>query len=251
MKALLLRVGIDLGYGALSPVFNDNTYEFIPIYYKNLKENEKNEIRTYNELNSNYKIDKHGKQTITNKGNLTQYLPQKIHNKIVHLDPEFESYTYGEPNHPKRAALLKLNEGDILAFYLGGHIWNMEPKINKNVYLFSYFIVKKVYDWDNLTKNERLLLSKTELKNNAHIISSKSKNNLVVVKGDPSRSKKLKKCICISEKNRDSNNPPYLTSRKIKKLIGIRDHITRAVPLWITRDKYLDNFKNLLGIKDL
>ena len=31
MKAYLLRVGIDLGYGALSPIFEDNRFEYIPI----------------------------------------------------------------------------------------------------------------------------------------------------------------------------------------------------------------------------
>ena len=85
MQALLLRVGIDLGYGALSPIFADNTYEYIPIYYKDKKENEKNEIRTYNNLKSDYKIDIFGNRSIIGKKNLTQYLPKKLHNKLYIL----------------------------------------------------------------------------------------------------------------------------------------------------------------------
>ena len=45
MKAVLLRVGIDKGYGFLSPVFQDLSFRYIPIYYKNKIEMEKKEKR--------------------------------------------------------------------------------------------------------------------------------------------------------------------------------------------------------------
>ncbi|MBK9228856.1 MAG: hypothetical protein IPL67_17815 [Ignavibacteria bacterium] len=41
MKAILLRVGIDSNYGALSPVYYDNSFRYIPIYYKDKIEKER------------------------------------------------------------------------------------------------------------------------------------------------------------------------------------------------------------------
>ena len=60
----------------------------------------------------------------------------------------------------------------------------------------------------------------------------------------------MKMCIRISEKNSKSSNPPYITSKQINKLLGIRPHITRAVPIWIREEKYLSNLKGLLGIEE-
>ncbi|MEO8210867.1 MAG: hypothetical protein ABI840_09905, partial [bacterium] len=50
MKAILLRVGIDSNYGALSPIWADYTYKYIPIYSKDIKEIEKKEKRTYKSI---------------------------------------------------------------------------------------------------------------------------------------------------------------------------------------------------------
>ena len=36
----------------------------------------------------------------------------------MHFDPEFETYTYGDPTS-KRRTLLKLNKNDLLVFYAG------------------------------------------------------------------------------------------------------------------------------------
>ncbi|MBK9228857.1 MAG: hypothetical protein IPL67_17825 [Ignavibacteria bacterium] len=65
-----------------------------------------------------------------------------------------------------------------------------------------------------------------------HTSSSKSRNNLVIVKGN-SKSKLLKKCIPITMQNENSKNPPYYTSPEIQKFLGIRDYITYSVPVVI------------------
>lgn len=243
MKALLLRVGIDYGYGALSPIFKDNSYEYIPIYYKNKKLNEENEKRTYKDINCQNQ----------NNGfeNLASYLPTKLHNKIIHYDPEFETFTYGEPTFPKRAALLKLEKGDLLVFYLGGKKWDDKKDNEIGVYIFGYFSVDEIFEWNILSEDEHKKLSRKKLHNNAHIISSKPRTNLVIVKGSKEKSKKLKNCIKISEPNLDGNNPRYVTSRKIQKLLGIRKHITRAVPIWITEENYILNLQKLLSINSV
>lgn len=228
MKAVLLRVGIDSSYGALSPVWSDLSYEYIPIPVLNKKEQEKKERRTFKNLG------------------LGKYLPVKFHNAIAHLDPEFKSFTYGDPNHPKRNILSKLKKGDLLVFYLGGR----ELDSNEiGCFIFGYFVVEYVFNWDKLNDIERKEASKI-CKENAHIRSSKSRDNLIIVKGS-SKSKKLKYCIPISMPNNTSNNPPYFASVGIQNLIGIRKSIVRAVPILIEEKNYLSNLKMLLGISKL
>ncbi len=225
MKALLLRVGIDKTYGALSPVFADYTYKYIPIYYQNKKEVEKNERRTYRDLG------------------LETYLPINLREKIVHLDPEFEMFTYGDPGRVKRSSLLKLVKGDLLVFYIGGK--EIETNGREGCFVIGYFVVDKVFDWNVSSERQRGLV-KDEFKENAHIISSKSKSNLVIVKGS-NQSKKLKKCIPITEPNKKAHNPPYVTSVAVQRSLGIREFIVRAIPIWIDEPKYLKNLQMMLG----
>lgn len=228
MKALLLRVGIDKSYGALSPVFADLTYRYIPIYYRERKEIERKETRTYRHLG------------------LHSYLPESLWDKKVHLDPEFQSFTYGDPGRLKRASLLKLSKGDLLVFYIGGKA--IETDQSEGCYIIGYFCVETVVNWNELS-TQRQATVKMTFTENAHIVSSKSKTDLVLVKGSK-QSKQLTHCIPITERNKRGNNPPYLTSSFMQKYLGIRPFIVRAVPIWIDSDKYLRNLKAILSFKD-
>lgn len=228
MKAMLLRVGIDTNYGGLSPVRYDYSYVYLPIYYKETKGRELKEKRTYKSLG------------------LGEYVNPKIARKKVHLDPEFETFTYGDPGRQKRKALLTLNKGDLLVFYLGGKIKD-ENEIG--CFIFAYFVVKKVYDWDALREGQKKEYEKL-LRNNAHLRSSKPKDGLVIVKGS-SKSRKLKKCIQITEVNGKSANPPYYTSEEMQSFLGIRNYITYAVPVIITEEEKVRNLRILLGIEKM
>lgn len=91
---MLLRIGIDKGTdGALSPIFEDGSFEYIPI----------------SEGDPKLKEDRTYKNTIGRSGRpLSTYLPKVIENRTMHFDPEFETFTYGNPTL-KRKYLLKLN----------------------------------------------------------------------------------------------------------------------------------------------
>ncbi|MDY0082407.1 MAG: hypothetical protein RBR74_04435 [Ignavibacteriaceae bacterium] len=233
MKAVLLRVGIDKGYGFLSPVFQDLSFRYIPIYYKNKIEVEKNEKRDYYELSREQKND------------LIDYVPQKYKRRIAHYDPEFETYTYGEPNNPKRGALLKLTKGDLLIFYLGGELHLDKDKKEIGCFIFGYFEVDKVYEWNRTgTENKQML---RDCNQNAHIRSSKSRNNLVIVKGTQ-RSKLLEKCIYFTKPNKDGTTP-YITQESFTKKYSIRKNVVRATPQTIVEPNYIKNIKSLLNIK--
>ena len=110
MKVALLRVGIDAGSGGMQgPLFRDSTFEYVPIPdYGN------NDSRTYGNTEG-----RHGRM-------LVEYFPlprqNVMENQSIHVDPEFQTFTYGDPTSPK-AQLRNLQFGDILVFYCGLQGW--------------------------------------------------------------------------------------------------------------------------------
>src|SRR5580698_4892363 len=102
MKIVLLRVGIDTGCGGIhSPLFQDGMFEFLPIpdEWFGL------DLRTYG-------------NTKGRRGRfLKEYFPEsrraEAREQSMHVDPEFKTYTYGDPTPPKRR-LSKLKPGDLL-----------------------------------------------------------------------------------------------------------------------------------------
>src|SRR5437868_5489971 len=110
MKMALLRVGIDSGSGGIQgPLFADGSFEFVPI-----------------PDNSGYGLRTYGNTQGTKGKPLVMYFPQKrqaaMHGQAMHVDPEFETFTYGDPTPPK-AGLRDLATGDILVFYAGLQGW--------------------------------------------------------------------------------------------------------------------------------
>ena len=83
MKAMIIRVGLDKGYAdTLGPIFEDGSFEFVPIpdcYAGDYA------IATFSE--------KRGRRGQL----LSTYVPEKLKNMPMHDDPEFETFTYGDP----------------------------------------------------------------------------------------------------------------------------------------------------------
>ncbi len=102
----MLRVGIDTGSGgAHGPLFEDRSFEFVPIP-------DSSGVDPYTYGN-----------TVGRKGRkLVDYLPERLQarmrNQSIHSDPEFATFTYGDPTTPK-AGLRRLDEGDMRIFYCG------------------------------------------------------------------------------------------------------------------------------------
>ena len=81
MKALLLRVGIDKGCGGtLAPIFDDGSFEFVPI---------PESVPAPGAATFNDRIGRKGKR-------LSAYVPSSIKNAPMHEDPEFLTCTYGD-----------------------------------------------------------------------------------------------------------------------------------------------------------
>lgn len=102
---LILRVGMDLGYGGLGPLFPDGSFEYVPI-----PENpKKSSLRSllYSQISAQ------------SGGSVEQFVPKRYRGTLAHYDPEFSTFTYGDPTKHKRGQLLRLRKQDLLVFYAG------------------------------------------------------------------------------------------------------------------------------------
>jgi hypothetical protein len=195
MQVVLLRVGIDTGSGGIhGPLFSDGSFEYIPI------------------------PDCYGGKGVDNRtyGNtrgaagrlLADYFPanyrQKVLNQPVHFDPEFETFTYGDPTRPK-SSLRQLSEGSLLVFYAGLKGWNFDCP--PALYIIGWFEVARA--------GLATAFSQTELagmfQNNFHVmhrdVFKDQKDRLVLVKGS-ANSRLLKKAFKISYVGADKNGRP-------------------------------------------
>jgi len=230
LKAILLRVGIDKGTdGCLGPIFEDLSFEYIPLSETDVQTKEK---RTF-------------KDVIGRKGEpLASYLPEKVKTLKMHFDPEFETFTYGDKGS-KAKWLKKLNRHDLLVFYAG-----LTPKNNdinpEALYIIGYFTVKEVIDFDTLSVNDKERYC-IECFNNAHIKRQNDLDGLVIVKGSENKSKLLNNAVLISEHRLNKIGRKYhAASHEMENLIGIKGSIQRSIPPRIIEND--ENLKNLLKL---
>lgn len=230
MKAMLLRIGIDKGTdGTLGPIFEDGTFEYIPMS----ESFQSKEHRTY-------------RNTIGRWGRpLSTYLPQEIEDKIIHFDPEFETFTYGDPTI-KRKYLLKLQKGDILVFYAGLTPFR-NNKYKEALYLIGYFTIEDVVDFNQLSEHEMEKCYRL-YSNNAHLKRIDYPEDLVIIVGSKIRSRLLDKAILISQTKFDKRGKPYhAVSKAMETSLRVSGSIQRSVPpRFITIRENLENLKHIL-----
>ena len=108
MRVYLANVGANSSHGQLiSPLFEDGTFELLPIpEIIRTREGRQRTVR-YRDLRSHYNPDQ----------DLLQYVPQKMWDNACHNDPEFKTLTYGDNGtNGRSSALTQLREGDALLF---------------------------------------------------------------------------------------------------------------------------------------
>ncbi|GEM_PF-423201 len=127
-KALLLRVGIDKGTGGtLGPIFPDGTFQYVPIP----EDRPAPPCPTYAELQA------------SGGGSLARLLPPRLAHRRPHIDPDFETATYGDAAARKRAQLARLQAGDLLVFYSG--LMPDPPDDGPRLHAIGYLAVKQVH----------------------------------------------------------------------------------------------------------
>lgn len=219
MKGLLLRVGIDKGSGGcLAPIFKDRSFEYIPI--------PENRATTETRLYANIPG--------INGRSFSDFTPPKIRLSHPHYDPEFVTFTYGDPTSPKRDQLSKLVPGDLLIFYAG--LKPIDEVDKPRLYAIGYFTVKKKYDFKGSKYSKKIPKANypyifNKLRNNAHakiyfrlkeLNGNLSEEDLVIIQGDPKFSKLLKKAILISD-----NSSKML--KELESIFGYKGSLQCAV----------------------
>gem|GEM_PF-162439 len=226
-QVVLLRVGIDAGCGGIQgPLFEDGTFEFVCI-----PDNKRVSVHNY------------GNQCGNDGRRLVDYFPESRRKQMadqhIHLDPEFETFTYGDPTTPKRS-LRSLNPGDFLVFYCGLQEWDAVSGWKEDrrpaLYLAGFFEVAlagMAVDFDKKTLE-------SEFGKNFHVrypsVFAQQKHELVLVKGGPG-SRLFDKARQISVDGKDrAGKPLKVLSPTMQRVFGdFGGHVSiqRSPPRWV------------------
>ena len=222
---VLLRVGVDTWSGGiLGPLFRDGSFEYIPIpdRFRGRGVDE----RTYGNTKS-----RTGRRMVS-------YFPEprraKMEAQSIHFDPEFETFTYGDPTSPK-ASLRRLDEGSLLVFYAGLKGWDFDCAAA--LYIIGYFEVARAGVAASFGDEEL-----TELfRNNFHVrhrhVFEDQRDRLVLVKGGAG-SRLLRKAVRISSMGADSSGRSlHRLSPEMQQMFGDfggRTSLQRSPPRRVT-----------------
>lgn len=224
MQVVLLRVGIDTGSGGIhGPLFADGSFEFIPI------------------------PDSYGGKGVDDRtyGNtrgrtgrlLVDYFPdsrrENVFKQALHFDPEFETFTYGDPTPPK-VSLRRLGEGSLLVFYAGLKGWDLDCP--PALYILGFFEVARA-GFATAFAPEALA---GMFRNNFHVMHSdvfnEQKDRLVLVKGT-ANSRLLKKAVKISSIGTDRKGRAlHRLAPEMQAIFGGfsgNTSIQRSPPRWV------------------
>jgi len=224
MEVVLLRVGIDTGSGGThGPLFSDGSFEYIPI--PDCFGGKGVDQRTYGNIR--------GREGRT----LVDYFPEgrreRFSRQSVHFDPEFETFTYGDPTPPK-ASLRRLSEGSLLVFYAGLKGWDFDCPAA--LHIIGYFEVAQAAFATSFGQAE---LAGT-FQNNFHFMHGEvfedQKDRLVLVKGN-ANSRLLQKAVRISVVGKDRNGCPlHRLAEDMQNVFGDfggNTSIQRSPPRWV------------------
>jgi hypothetical protein len=225
MNIVLLRVGIDTAEGGFnSPLFADGRFEFIPI------PDDKHDVdqRTYGNTKGRY-----GQR-------LVDYFPprsrMRMQNIPMHVDPEFDSFTYGDPTLPKKR-LAELRADDLLVFYAGleGFDFVSAPAL----YIIGYFEVARAGFGSSFSEN----VLHQEFARNFHVmhkdVFAGQRDKVVLIKGTK-KSRLLNKAIKLGDRQRlEGGSWWQIISPKMARMFGRFGGIgslQRSTPRWVEPD---------------
>jgi hypothetical protein len=246
MQVVLLRVGIDTGSGGIhGPIFSDGSFEYIPI--PDQFRNSGVDSRTYG--------NSAGRSGLP----LVEYFPaarrQQVAGRSIHFDPEFETFTYGDPTRPK-VSLRGLDEGSLLVFYSGLEGWNSDgqPAFEclPALYIIGYFEVERAGLATSYSSEELAQI----FRNNFHVmhgeVFSEQKERLVLVKGG-ANSRLLKKAVRISVVGADRNGRRLQRlAPEMQKVFGDFDGktgIQRCPPRWVAHSFTVNAAEFILSLR--
>ncbi len=192
MKVAMVRVGIDSGSGGMQgPLFQDGSFEYIPI-----PDGFGIDQRTYGNT-----VGRHGRP-------LVEYFPPsqqgRAANQAMHVDPEFEAFTYGDPTSPK-AGLRHLQPHDFLVFYCGLEGWGFTSE--PGLYLLGYFDVLVAGKAEDFGERELQYLFGANFHVRHDGIYQAQRDSLVLIKGSTA-SRLFTQAVLISARGQDRISRP-------------------------------------------
>jgi hypothetical protein len=177
---------------------------------------------------------------------LADYFPDRrsaIADVPMHVDPEFETFTYGSPATMQHS-LVRLELGDMLVFYGGlRHVADNATPIPQRphaLYLFGYFEVQVAVRARDYAREELL----PHFGENFHVrhedIFRHDHRTLTLVKGGPG-SRLLTKAVPLSDKRPNRRGrPTFVLSAEMREVFGplsAGGFIERCSPRWIESSK--------------
>ena len=221
-KGLLMRVGIDQTCGEynapINPFTNDYIYLPIPqgedVFMPGMETLFVDILRPF-------------ESWCQQNGTAIEFLPEEQLNKGCHLDPDFDSSTYGDQETGRGLRVGDLRKDDFLAFFAS--FKPIAPCDHNLIYaLYGIMVVDKVERVADITENE--------FHKNAHTRVAEKNPDHWVVFANPSLSGRFSSAIPIGE----FRNRSYRVKKEILDEwgdIGVKDgFIQRSVcPPWFTK----------------
>ncbi len=202
-QILLLRVGMDSGFGGLGPLFPDGTFEYVPIPDAPSQVSERSLF--FRDIFAR------------SGGSVARFVPAKHKEDPAHYDPEFETFTYGDPTKNKRRQLLRLGRGDMLVFYAG--LRPPEAPRGSKLYIIGYLTIRQAHAITSLCPWPPPGFQ--HLWANAHFRRNEGDENLVVAEGDPATSRLLEQAMPLSD------GQQYVLP-EMTELLGLSGSVKRA-----------------------
>ena len=149
----------------------------------------------------------------------------------------------------------KLTPGDLLVFYAGlrsitKNVPYTKDKYPEALYIIGYFTIMDIIDFKN-KQSEKISIEtiRKQYPHNSHPKRSRVEDMVLVV-GDPERSKLLEKAILISQKKLNKIGRTYhAVAPEIVELLGIEGSIQRSIPpRFIVGEDKLKNLHLLLQL---
>ncbi len=169
MRIFLANVGANASHRFAGPVFENGTFEFLPI--PETPDLHSRRATRYRDLRSWYYPER----------DLLDYVPRRLWDVSCHNDPEFETFTYGDNcDSNSRAAGLKLmGSGDVLLFLVRLERWSGGKRTGH----YGFYLVARIevapIDWRLAAVAARP--SDREMRvfgRNAHLIRGMSRSGL-------------------------------------------------------------------------
>jgi hypothetical protein len=177
VKGLLIRVGIDQAFGGWNAPVDPSTLDFA---YVPIPEGAPGRqlARPYTEV-----LD-----ALTRFQNAP--LPEQLLGRMMHLDPDFETLTYGDNGERRGRGVAGLTRGDFIAFFA-----SLRPTTaSEHTLLYAligFYLVDEVVSASDIPRSR--------WPENAHTRRVRVSDADVVVRAQQGRSGRLRRCIPIGE----------------------------------------------------